>query len=75
MHVLQEINRPLQKIHGYYQGDVDSITKRVKKKIFKHKKWDPWDVPEDYECKVIENDRPIPKHVPQHRPGPLPEEF
>ncbi|KAK1271091.1 hypothetical protein QJS04_geneDACA022612 [Acorus gramineus] len=37
--------------------------------------WDPWDVPEDYECKVIENDRPIPKHVPQHRPGPLPEEF
>ncbi|KAK1264059.1 hypothetical protein QJS04_geneDACA013627 [Acorus gramineus] len=37
--------------------------------------WDPWDVPEDYECKVIENDRPIPKHVPLHRPGPLPEEF
>ncbi|KAL5727177.1 hypothetical protein ACHQM5_000401 [Ranunculus cassubicifolius] len=37
--------------------------------------WDPWDVPEGYECEVIENDAPIPKHVPQHRPGPLPEEF
>ncbi|KAK1268976.1 hypothetical protein QJS04_geneDACA006961 [Acorus gramineus] len=43
--------------------------------ISKMIEWDPWDVPEDYECKVIENDRPIPKHVPQHRPGPLPEEF
>lgn len=32
-------------------------------------------MPEDYECEVIENDAPIPKHVPQHRPGPLPEEF
>jgi len=26
--------------------------------------WDPWGVPEDYECKVIEDDTPIPKHVP-----------
>ncbi|KAK1314415.1 hypothetical protein QJS10_CPA06g00982 [Acorus calamus] len=43
--------------------------------ISKMIEWDPWDVPEDYECKVIENDRPIPKHVPQHQPGPLPEEF
>ncbi|KAK1325018.1 hypothetical protein QJS10_CPA01g02273 [Acorus calamus] len=32
--------------------------------ISKMIEWDPWDVPEDYECKVIENDRPIPKHVP-----------
>lgn len=37
--------------------------------------WNPWDVPEDYECEVIENDAPVPKHVPLHRPGPLPEEF
>ena len=37
--------------------------------------WDPWGVPDDYECEVIENDAPIPKHVPQHRPLPLPEEF
>ncbi|RVW41919.1 putative NADH dehydrogenase [ubiquinone] 1 alpha subcomplex subunit 5, mitochondrial [Vitis vinifera] len=37
--------------------------------------WDPWGVPDDYECEVIENDAPIPKHVPQHRPGPLPVEF
>uniref|UniRef100_A0A0D3AMN3 Uncharacterized protein n=1 Tax=Brassica oleracea var. oleracea TaxID=109376 RepID=A0A0D3AMN3_BRAOL len=39
------------------------------------KQWDPWGVPDDYECEVIENDAPIPKHVPQHRPGPLPEDF
>ena len=37
--------------------------------------WKPWGVPEDYECEVIENDAPVPKHVPIHRPGPLPEEF
>ncbi|KAK6117654.1 hypothetical protein DH2020_048616 [Rehmannia glutinosa] len=30
---------------------------------------------DDYECEVIENDAPVPKHVPLHRPGPLPEEF
>lgn len=24
---------------------------------------------------MIENDAPVPKHVPLHRPGPLPEEF
>lgn len=24
---------------------------------------------------MIENDAPIPKHVPQHRPPPLPKEF
>lgn len=32
-------------------------------------------MPDDYECEVIENDAPVPKHVPIHRPGPLPEEF
>ncbi|KAB2597896.1 NADH dehydrogenase [ubiquinone] 1 alpha subcomplex subunit 5 [Pyrus ussuriensis x Pyrus communis] len=37
--------------------------------------WDPWGVPDDYECEVIENDAPVPKHVPLHRPGPLSEEF
>lgn len=37
--------------------------------------WDPWGIPDDYECEVIENDAPVPKHVPLHRPGPLPEEF
>ncbi|KAG5117307.1 hypothetical protein JHK84_043420 [Glycine max] len=26
--------------------------------------WDPWGVPNDYRCKVIENDAPVPKHVP-----------
>ncbi|KAL9233700.1 hypothetical protein vseg_008660 [Gypsophila vaccaria] len=37
--------------------------------------WQPWDVPDDYECEVIENDAPVPSHIPLHRPGPLPEEF
>ncbi|KAF6162167.1 hypothetical protein GIB67_008296 [Kingdonia uniflora] len=37
--------------------------------------WDPWDVPDGYECEVIENDAPVPSHVPLHRPGPLPAEF
>lgn len=37
--------------------------------------WKPWGVPDDYECEVIENDAPVPKHIPLHRPGPLPEEF
>lgn len=37
--------------------------------------WDPWGIPDDYECEVIENNAPVPKHVPLHRPGPLPEEF
>ncbi|RZC28734.1 putative NADH dehydrogenase [ubiquinone] 1 alpha subcomplex subunit 5, mitochondrial [Glycine soja] len=26
--------------------------------------WDPWGVPDDYRCEVIENDAPVPKHVP-----------
>ncbi|KAJ8755626.1 hypothetical protein K2173_022221 [Erythroxylum novogranatense] len=37
--------------------------------------WDPWGVPDDYECEVVEDNSPVPKHVPLHRPGPLPEEF
>ena len=37
--------------------------------------WEPWGVPDDYECEVIENDAPVPKHVPLHRPPPLPVEF
>ncbi|KAK9278465.1 hypothetical protein L1049_028030 [Liquidambar formosana] len=32
-------------------------------------------IPEDYECEVIENDAPVPKHIPLHRPGPIPNEF
>ncbi|URD79786.1 NADH dehydrogenase (ubiquinone) 1 alpha subcomplex [Musa troglodytarum] len=43
--------------------------------LLEEKEWDPWGVPEDYECEVIEDDTPIPKHVPQHRPCLLPEEF
>jgi len=43
--------------------------------IFWSAEWDPWGVPDDYECEVIENDAPVPKHVPLHRPPPLPTEF
>lgn len=42
---------------------------------FSNVEWQPWGVPDDYECEVIENNAPVPKHVPLHRPGPLPEEF
>ncbi|GFZ06435.1 NADH-ubiquinone oxidoreductase-like protein [Actinidia rufa] len=45
------------------------------KLIAKMIEWDPWGLPDDYECEVIENDAPVPKHIPLHRPGPLPEEF
>ncbi|KAH7557705.1 hypothetical protein ACOSP7_027573 [Xanthoceras sorbifolium] len=72
------------------EEDWESIEKRLKcgqveelieeaedelKLIAKMIEWDPWGVPDDYECEVIENDAPVPKHVPLHRPGPLPEEF
>ncbi|XP_026378870.1 probable NADH dehydrogenase [ubiquinone] 1 alpha subcomplex subunit 5, mitochondrial [Papaver somniferum] len=49
------------------QDDLTLISKMIE--------WDPCGVPDDYECEVIENDAPVPKHVPLHRPGPLPEEF
>ncbi|KAF3643176.1 putative NADH dehydrogenase [ubiquinone] 1 alpha subcomplex subunit 5, mitochondrial [Capsicum annuum] len=26
--------------------------------------WKPWGIPNDYECEVIENDAPVPKHIP-----------
>ncbi|PNX65949.1 putative NADH dehydrogenase, partial [Trifolium pratense] len=37
--------------------------------------WDPWGIPDDHEIEMVENDAPIPKHVPQHRPPRLPKEF
>ena len=43
--------------------------------VYQIAEWDPWGVPDDYECEVVENDAPVPKHVPLHRPGPLPEQF
>ncbi|PHT45090.1 putative NADH dehydrogenase [ubiquinone] 1 alpha subcomplex subunit 5, mitochondrial [Capsicum baccatum] len=30
--------------------------------------WKPWGIPDDYECEVIENDAPVPKQIPLHRP-------
>ncbi|KAF8380167.1 hypothetical protein HHK36_027650 [Tetracentron sinense] len=59
-------------------GQVEEIIEEAQdelKLIAKMIEWDPWGVPDGYECEVIENDAPIPKHVPHHRPGPLPEEF
>jgi NADH dehydrogenase (ubiquinone) 1 alpha subcomplex subunit 5 len=37
--------------------------------------WDPWGIPDDHEIEMVEDDSPIPKHVPQHRPPRLPKEF
>ncbi|GJX35074.1 serine/threonine-protein kinase PCRK1, partial [Tanacetum coccineum] len=37
--------------------------------------WDPWAVDDDYECEIVESDAAVPKHVPLHQSGPLPEEF
>ncbi|CAL1371094.1 unnamed protein product [Linum trigynum] len=59
-------------------GQVEELIEEARdelKLIEKMIEWDPWGVPDDYECEVIENDAPVPKHVPLHRPGPLPEEF
>ncbi|RWW62256.1 hypothetical protein BHE74_00030622 [Ensete ventricosum] len=59
-------------------GQVEELIEEAQdelKLIAKMIEWDPWGVPEDYECEVIEDDTPIPKHVPRHRPCLLPEEF
>lgn len=59
-------------------GQVEELIEEAEdelKLIAKMIEWDPWGVPDDYECEVIEDDTPIPKHVPQHRPVALPEEF
>ncbi|GJX08457.1 sugar isomerase [Tanacetum coccineum] len=31
-------------------------------------------VDDDYECEIVENDAPVPKHMPLNRPGPLPDQ-
>ncbi|KAK7380394.1 hypothetical protein VNO78_32904 [Psophocarpus tetragonolobus] len=59
-------------------GQVEELIEEAQdelKLIDKMIEWDPWGVPDDYECEVIENDAPVPKHVPLHRPPPLPTEF
>lgn len=59
-------------------GQVEELIEEARDelKLISHMiEWKPWGVPDDYECEVIENDAPVPKHVPIHRPGPLPEEF
>uniref|UniRef100_A0A0C9S3A1 TSA: Wollemia nobilis Ref_Wollemi_Transcript_15414_792 transcribed RNA sequence n=1 Tax=Wollemia nobilis TaxID=56998 RepID=A0A0C9S3A1_9CONI len=37
--------------------------------------WKPWEVPDDYNCEIIEDKTPVPKHVPHHRSRPIPESF
>ncbi|KAL4575838.1 hypothetical protein LXL04_011925 [Taraxacum kok-saghyz] len=59
-------------------GQVEELIEEAQdelKLIDKMIEWDPWGVPDDYECEAVENDAPVPKHVPLHRPGPLPAEF
>ncbi|CAH9114852.1 unnamed protein product [Cuscuta epithymum] len=59
-------------------GQVEELVEEARdelKLIGYMNEWKPWGVPDDYECEVVENDAPVPKHLPLHRPGPLPEEF
>ncbi|XP_021775096.1 probable NADH dehydrogenase [ubiquinone] 1 alpha subcomplex subunit 5, mitochondrial [Chenopodium quinoa] len=59
-------------------GQVEELIEEAKDELTllsKLNEWNPWGVDDDYECEVIENDAPVPKHIPLHRPGPLPEEF
>ncbi|KAG9450872.1 hypothetical protein H6P81_010837 [Aristolochia fimbriata] len=59
-------------------GQVEELIEEARDEltlIGKMIEWDPWGVPDDYECEVIENDAPVPKHVPLHKPPPLPAEF
>uniref|UniRef100_UPI001CB88FEA probable NADH dehydrogenase [ubiquinone] 1 alpha subcomplex subunit 5, mitochondrial n=1 Tax=Erigeron canadensis TaxID=72917 RepID=UPI001CB88FEA len=59
-------------------GQVEELIEEAQdelKLIDKMIEWDPWGVDDDYECEILHNDAPVPKHVPLHRPGPLPEEF
>lgn len=59
-------------------GQVEELIEEAQdelKLISKMIEWNPWGVDDDYECEIIENDAPVPKHIPHHRPSPLPEEF
>ncbi|KAL6291578.1 hypothetical protein ACE6H2_009088 [Prunus campanulata] len=59
-------------------GQVEELIEEARDELVlidKLNQWKPWGDPDLYECEVIENDAPVPKHVPLHRPGPLPEEF
>ncbi|KAM2009022.1 hypothetical protein EV1_003602 [Malus domestica] len=50
-------------------GQVEELIEEARDKltlIGKMIEWDPWGVPDDYECEVIENDAPVPKQVPLH---------
>ena len=45
------------------------------KLIPKMTEWKPWEVPKDYHCEIIEDNTPVPKHVPHHLSRPIPEGF
>ncbi|KAJ6807714.1 putative NADH dehydrogenase [ubiquinone] 1 alpha subcomplex subunit 5, mitochondrial [Iris pallida] len=56
-------------------GQVEELIEEAQdelKLIAKMIEWDPWGVPEDFECEVIEDNSPIPKHIPYHRSPPAP---
>ncbi|ERN05019.1 hypothetical protein AMTR_s00053p00037150 [Amborella trichopoda] len=59
---------PIKEINGFLVHAFDIY-------VFYVSEWDPWGVPEDYKCEIIEDDTPGPKHVPRHRPIPLPDGF
>ena len=43
--------------------------------IPKMTEWKPWEVPEDSHCEIIEDNTPVPKHIPHHLSRPIPEGF
>lgn len=59
-------------------GQVEELIEEARDEltlIGKMIEWAPWDIPDNYKCELVENHAPVPKHVPLHRPGPLPVQF
>ncbi|CAI9762440.1 unnamed protein product [Fraxinus pennsylvanica] len=71
----EEFYKTLELVNTGTLETIVSSPKKDEPTITVTSEWKPWGIPDDYDCEVIENDAPVPKHIPLHRPGPLPEEF
>ncbi|KAH7281291.1 hypothetical protein KP509_36G039500 [Ceratopteris richardii] len=63
----QEWEKIEQRING---GQVEELIVMAKDELMlmdKMKEWKPWEVPEDHKIEIIQDDTPIPAHVPRHR--------